>query len=147
MTTTNFKPHPEADERRRSATHLINLLLANKGPETFLCHLHELLGILLWKITEADGKYNTRHKSHAARNCADKTLWRHDHVYTKKKMIDALLRAEPNEVSGILKNVIGCTVTLAEHNDLTKYDDEYDGWERYRKASVSGQNIETGEQF
>lgn len=101
---TIFKSHPRAENRRGSAVTLIKLLLANKTPEVLPEHLRELLDTMLWKITEADGKYKTRHQSHSALQCSDKRLLRHDHVYPKEKMIDALLNAKPEEVDGILPN-------------------------------------------
>jgi hypothetical protein len=137
-----YKPDPKAEERRRSAAALVNVLLANQRnilPE----HIRELLDILLWKITEADGKYKTRYQSNGALTCA-KRLRRHDHVYPRKPMIDKLLSA-PQDVDRILKDAIGCTVTLDEHNSLRKFDEKCYGWGRYRQADVPVVNTETDE--
>jgi hypothetical protein len=131
-----FNIHPKAEDRRRSAALLIKMLLANKSPEVLPEHLRELLDTMLWKISEADGKYKTRHQSHGALECNNKRLLQHDHVYPKKRMIDVLLAAKPEEVDGILANAIGCTVTKDEHLHLSKFDDEHSGWDRYRKAGI-----------
>lgn len=64
------------------------------------------------------------------------TKLRHDHVFPRKKMIDDLLKAEPNELDGILKTAVGCTVTKEESDRLTKFDKECDGWERYTNAGI-----------
>ena len=50
-------------------------------------------------------------------------------------MIAALEKAAPHEVDDILKDAIGCTVTVEEHTRLSKFDEEY-GWERNRKAGI-----------
>jgi hypothetical protein len=143
---TRFNPHPRAEDRKRSAVVLIELLLANKKPEVLPEHVRELLDTLLWKITEADGKYKTRHQSHAALACTDKGQLRHDHVYPRQRMIDALMKAKPEEVPGIVKDAVGCTVTIDEHRLLSTFDGKHEGWERYRKAKVAVTNTETGEQ-
>jgi hypothetical protein len=142
-----FKLDPEAEKRRISATTLIKVLLANRVPEVLPKHYRELLRILLWKITEAESdKYETRFQSHGAQNFREKGKLRHDHVYQCSRMIDKLVQANSEEeVEGILKTAIGCTVTLDEHIRLNKFDDEY-GWPRYRKAGIAVRNIETGEQ-
>ncbi|HWG21741.1 MAG TPA: hypothetical protein VG225_14515 [Terracidiphilus sp.] len=141
-----FKTHPRAEDRKRSATALIELLLANKTPEILSEHLREVLKILLWKITEADGKYDTRYQSNGALECKDQKQLRHDHVYPCKRMIGALIQAKPEEWQEILRDAVGCTVTVDEHRLLSTFDEKYDGWERYRKAKLRVINTETGEQ-
>lgn len=130
------KPQKQAKARRRSAVALIKHVLAMKKPEVLPSHREELLDVLLFKITEADGKYNTRFRSEAALH--RKTKLRHDHVYQRSKMIARLVKAAPRkkEVEEILRNAIGCTVTLQEHRRLAKFDKEYDGWERYLRARI-----------
>jgi hypothetical protein len=139
-----FKPHSQAENRKKSAIILIKVLLKSNAPEVLPAHLRGLLDNMLWKITEADGKYKTRHQSHGALQCSDKKLLRHEHVYPKEQMINALLKATPEEVDGILETAVGCTVTFAEHSRLHKFNDE-DGWMRYRKAEIAVTNTETGE--
>jgi hypothetical protein len=119
------------------------MLLANNSPDVSV-HVEDLIDILLWRITEADGKYNTRHKTTGALACTDKSQLRHEHVYQRSKMITTLVRAEPGEVDTILKDAIGCTVTEDEHALLLEFDGLY-GWERYRQAGIVVMNTETGE--
>jgi hypothetical protein len=143
-----FKPHPKADERRRSAVALIKYLLAENRPEAWPAHIRELLTILLWKITEAEAmnKRGTRLQSQGARGCTEVANLEHDHVYQRAKMIDALERAAPHEVDVILKDAIGCTVTVEEHTRLSKVGKEYDGWDRYRKAGILVFDTQTDKQ-
>ena len=130
-----FQPHPSGDRRRSSATALVKILLSIKSPDVLPEHVRELVDCLLWKITEADGKANTRYKTSGALECSDKRLLRHEHVYQKAKMIDALSKAGPNALDSILQDAIGCSVTADEHERLKMFDGEY-GWERYRKAGL-----------
>jgi hypothetical protein len=138
-----FKPHPKAPDRVRSAQALIKVLLANKAPEIQPEHLRELIDTLLWKITEAHGKYKTRYQSLAAMQGSP--ALRHDHVVTKESLIDALLKGRPDQVDEILGTALGCTVTREEHARLTKFDYVCQGWERYRRARVAVKDTETGE--
>lgn len=140
---TIFKPHEQAGKRRQSIAKLIKLLLANQGPDILEKHIRDLLNTLLWKLTEADGKYKTRYQSSGALKCSDRSQLRHDHVYPRAKMIDALLVAKPEELDGILRCAVGCTVTIDEHLRLSQFDDEHAGWDRYRKARVSVKDTET----
>jgi hypothetical protein len=132
----NFTPHLQAAERKRSAVELTKVLLATKDQETILPqHLRELLGILLWKVTQAESStHKTRFQSRDALKFRNKGNLRHDHVYQSAKMIDALLAA-PERADEILDTAIGCTVTVAEHNRLHEFEEEY-GWGRYRKAGI-----------
>ena len=142
-----FEAHPQSGARRRSAVTLIKYLLADKRPEVLQAHYRELLSSLLWKITEADGhKYKTRFQSQGAMGCTDRAKLRHEHVFQRSRMIEALENASPHEVDDILKNAIGCTVTIEEHALLSKFDDEY-GWARYRKAGITVFDTQTGERL
>jgi hypothetical protein len=137
-----FQPHRLGDRRRSSAAALIKMLLSIESPEILPEHVRELIDCLLWKITEADGKWNTRHKTIGALECIDKKLLRHEHVYQKAKMIEALLKAGPGGVDGVLRDAIGCIVTKDEHDRLERFAGEY-GWERYRKAGLEVQDMIT----
>jgi hypothetical protein len=132
-----FKLHPDAEERRRSAYMLTKMLLGNQS-KVVSAHLDELLGILLWKITEAEAtKYRTRYQSQDALRFRDKGNLRHDHVYQRSKMIEALKDAKSDlEIEEILDLAVGCTVTYDEHMHLNGFDDSY-GWYRYRKAGIT----------
>jgi hypothetical protein len=68
-----------------------------------------LLSSLLWKITEADAhKYKTRFQSQGAMGCTDRAKLRHEHVFQRSRMIEALEMHHHTEVDDILKNAIGC---------------------------------------
>ena len=55
------------------------MLLSNNSPKTSE-HIQDLIDTLLWRITEADGKYNTLYKTSGAIGCSDKSQLRHEHV-------------------------------------------------------------------
>src|SRR5712672_2478450 len=143
---TVFKPHPKYKEHRHSAVTLIKYLLAKNRPDALRGHYQELLDTLLWKITEAEcsNKYKTRFQTQGAVNRKGETNLRHEHVFQRSRMIELLEKAAPHEVDDILKDAIGCTVTVEEHARLSKFDDEY-GWGRYRKARITVIDTQTGE--
>ena len=141
-----FELHRDHEARRRSAVILIKHLLSEKNPEILPAHRRELLKILLFKITEAEcqHKHKTRFQSDQALCCGNSKNLRHDHVYQRVKMAAILENAAQEEIDGILKTAIGCTVTTEENVRLAKFDCEY-GWERYRKAGIKAKNPETNE--
>ena len=59
-----FKAHKHAEARRRSASHLIKLLL-QEDSAILPVHRAEAMSVALWKFTEADGKHNTPYCSRA----------------------------------------------------------------------------------
>ena len=79
---------------------------------------------MIWKITEAHGKYNTQFYSEGA--LQDAGNFRHDHVTTRKNLIDRLMKS-PFDFESILKDAIGCTVTTVEHKNLSDLADEIIG--------------------
>jgi len=103
-----------------------------------------LIDHLLWKITEADGKANTRYKTKGALDCADDKQLRHEHVCQKAKMIDLLLTQGAGGVEKILDDAVGCLVTVDEHLRLNKFVSKY-GWELYRKAGLEVFDMRTME--
>jgi hypothetical protein len=140
-----FKPHPLARARKRSAIALIKLLLAEKKSNVLPIHRQELLGVQLWKLTEAETrKHETRFQSQAASKRRGKVKLRHDHVFQRSKMIDALEVAAERKVDIILNRAIGCTVTADEHKRLSKFDKEHDGWVRYKNAGIRVIDTKTG---
>ena len=142
-----FTPHSLGETRRRSLTALIKLLLASKDhPDILEKHVRDLVNTALWKYTEADGKSNTRYQSSGALQCNDTSQLRHEHVYPRSKLIDALI-ARPADLEKILQNAIGCTVTKDEHRSLTLFDRTQQGWERYRLAKVTVIDRQTGEEL
>ena len=134
--TKVFKPHPQSEARKRSAVTLIKCLLAQKKPEVSSAHCRALLNVLLFKITEADGKYKTRFRAQTALHCSDKTNLPHDHVFQRAKMIAALEKAVPRNADAILKRAFACTVTKKGHTRISKFDKRYDGWARYARPEL-----------
>lgn len=98
-------------------------------------HKKALISRMLWKITEAHGKYNTRYCSEKARK-ANKDDRRHDHVWTRKRMVERILN-NPDVLGNEIEQAIGCTVTKTEHDKLTGFDTSCDGWERYKRAGIA----------
>jgi hypothetical protein len=87
-----------------------------------------------------------RFQSQGAMGCTDTVKLRHEHVFQRSRMIEALENASPHEVDDIPKNAIGCTVTSEEHALLSKFDDEY-GWARNRKAGTTVIDTQTSERL
>jgi hypothetical protein len=110
-----FEPHPQSEARRRSAVTLIKHLLADKSQKCSRPTIANCSAHCFWKITGADGhKYKTRFQSQGAMGCTDTAKLRHEHVFQRSRMIEALENASPHEVDDILKNAIGCTLTIEE---------------------------------
>jgi hypothetical protein len=130
-----YRPHPEAERRIKSATLMIKHILAGRSPDVLDAHIRELLDKMIWKITEADGKNDTRYQSEVALSKPNGIRLQHGHVYQKKNMIDLLLRAKADEIDKILALACGCCVTEQEHVRLSQFNSDY-GWERYRKAGI-----------
>ena len=97
-------------------------------------HKKSLISRMLWKITEANGKYNTRYYSEKALK-ADNSNRRHDHVWTRKGMIERVLE-KPDNLKHEVQRAIGCIVTRSEHETLASFDAQSDGWDRYKKAKI-----------
>ena len=133
-----------AEQITQSAILLTEIILANRKPEILDAHLRRVLGELIWKTTEADGKHNTAYWSEAAIACADRRKLVHEHVITKKDLIDQLLAAEPTEAGLILNQAVACIVTTDEHNNLSKHDKTAKGWRRYDLAEVRVVDRRTG---
>lgn len=131
-----FCPHPQADAKRRAIVHLIETVIAVDGEAPLPYYKRRLLDTLLWKYTEADGKYNTRHRSVAANGRASNAGLRHDDVFTKRELIEQLMSARPAQIPRILESAIGCVVTSDEHTKLSGFDGVHSGWERYRQAKI-----------
>jgi hypothetical protein len=107
-------------------------------------HRRECLKLALWKLTEAEWthKYKTRYRSQAALSAVKKEL-RHDHVFQREKMVEALL-SNPDSVDDILSRAVGCTITKDEHVMLNKFKN-LDGWERYKQAGITVVDMEEQE--
>lgn len=110
---------PDADKIVASARSAIACILG-MGNDVLEEHKKVLISRMLWKITEAHGKYNTRYCSVKALKGSQDDR-RHDHVWTRKQ----------------IHRAIGCTVTKSEHDKLTGFDTLCDGWDRYKRAGIA----------
>lgn len=142
---TIYKRHPDVDERIQSALIAIKAILPLA---LYPAHKRELLSTCLWKLTEAEAynKYGLRYQTPAALE-VPKQEKQHEHVFERKKVIEALI-ANPDRFEEILSNVVACTVTKEEHRRLTKLSylhPELEGWKRYRAAGLSVLDLATGE--
>ena len=116
-------------------------------------HKKELIRVMIWKITEAKGKYNTQFRSCKAIKLIDKNNKNkvnknkyliHEHVYPIKDLICEILE-KPDNYEEILKKAIACVVTKAEHGKLhNKKYEQYTGWERYEKVGIKVFEIKDG---
>ena len=131
-----FQRHPDADERVRSALKVIESLLPL---DIYPTMKRRFLSNCLWQITQAEGKtkYDLRYRSESSLSASRKE-WRHEHVFRRKEMVDALL-ANPAAAEEIAAAAFGCVVTKSEHALLRGIDRthrEVNGWDRYRLAGI-----------
>lgn len=105
----------------------------------------ELLHNVLWLMTVApSGKYTTRFRSEGAVADPHASL-RHEHVFTRQRLVADLLAARPDGVESLLRSrAVGCAVTDAEHKRLTPFDKTHDGWDRYTAAGIVVLDMSTG---
>lgn len=96
-------------------------------------HKRNIISGMLWKITEARGKYSTRYRSRRSMEVGAKL--QHEHVFTRKDLTDRIV-ADPERVREILCDAIGCVVTVDEHGRLSAVDRSLRGWDRYAAADV-----------
>lgn len=94
-------------------------------------HKREMLSDMIWKISEANGRWNTRYFSEGVLKDDDAKL-QHEHVVTRKQIIDQLLE-NPEKYKTILKQVTACVVTTDEHQRLNNSES---GWERYKQSGI-----------
>jgi hypothetical protein len=104
-------------------------------------HKRDIISGMLWKITEARGKYTTRHRSRAAMEFGAKV--QHEHVFTRKDLTDLII-AEPDRAREILRDAIGCVVTVDEHRRLSRVDRAIRGWDRYAAAGIEVVDTDSG---
>ena len=143
------------DRVLRAATATAYFAVSSPDLEEIPAYRREILGNVMWFMTCApSGKYTTRYRT-AAVVAADTPTLRHEHVYTRKTVIEELLglRSEDlDEVSlrsaiqeTLRTKAVGCTVTRDEHLLLTRHDKTQTGWRRYEAAGVTVLDMSTGE--
>jgi hypothetical protein len=101
-------------------------------------HKQELISVCICKITEADGKWNTRYRTPAAVSESSATSLRHEHVFSRRVVVERLLSA-PHHIDALLRRVVGCLVTTKEHALLKVVGHKHpdlDGWRRFQKAEI-----------
>lgn len=129
MNLPKYSPHKDREKRIESAIMAINALLPL---DLYLSHKKELLSTCIWKITEADGKYNLYFWSEGAISAHHKDL-RHEHIFERKELISRLLSGEDAEL--VVQDAIACLVTKDEHIALTA--SKKSGWKRYKDCGIN----------
>jgi len=132
-----------------------NQLMNNSYEKQF----KELITTLLWKHTEAYGKYKgCRCWSHGAleslKKHNDKVVTstsvdpthalRHEHLFPRKQTIELLLELDlinKQSVLEILKLNIGVVVTVSEDSRLSKLGNKNNPWQRYIDANIEWQEV------
>jgi len=132
-------PVPTEAEIIESATRVIEGCLTLDILER---HKRDIISGMLWKITEARGKYKTRYRSIGSKEKGAKL--QHEHVFTRKDITDRII-AEPERTREILRDAIGCVVTVDEHRKLTTIDPSLRGWDRYTAAGVDVEDTDARE--
>ncbi len=135
MTLPRYKGHRERDDRIKSAITAIKAILPL---DLYPAHKRELLGICIWKITEADGKLNTRFRSIGSLEADKHTKLQHEHVLEMKKIVGLLMQGEI-PIEEVVSRAVGCVVTKEEHEKLTQIsrnNTALDGWKRYLEAGI-----------
>lgn len=135
-----YAPDDGVARNKASAFALIRQLLSLQ--DVTEKHWKEQLSVALWKWTEAEGiaphaKYNIRFVSRGVREAAGPARVNHEHVWTRKFLINELLgkpRSE-EELKVLLDDFgVACIVTQEEHALLGRERGE--GWARYRNAGI-----------
>ena len=131
-----MKQKKDPKKEIESAHYLIESILKIDHTNCQLIHLKQLLSVLLWKITEANGKYNLRYVSKGVLVRMQKIKIIHEHVYEREKLINDLISGKKT-IQKILENAVACLVTVEEAELLSKVDKKLDGWERYYAARIT----------
>jgi len=133
---------PNAEAVIGSAKQLARLVLQDAS--LLPRHRNEVLSLVQWFVSEADGKYMTKYRSRrvvelAMHEPASREKINHEHVFTREAMIQRLL-AKPDQSGELLDEVIGCIVTKAEHDRMKG---EGSGWKRYKNAGIEVLDMST----
>jgi len=131
-----WSPRKDSEERLNSALALMDAILRVRE-QMLNTHLRESLSIAIWKYTECNGKYTTRFRSRGAVESPNGKL-NHEHVFTRKSLIDELL-GSPGDFEIIMSKAVACTVLTSEHallRSVEKQNPSLVGWNRYRAAGI-----------
>lgn len=128
-----------------------------KSNNSYEKQFKELITTLLWKHTEAYGKYiGCKYwsegaleslKKHDGKVVTSKAVdptyaLRHEHRFPRKQTIELLLGLEQptlDSVNKLLELNIGVVVTVEEDSRLSKIGVQEDPWQRYRDAGIKWQ--------
>lgn len=149
------------EEEQSSADLILQLLLYRKSlidsksiNNSYEKQFKELITALLWKHTEAHGKYKgckfwsegaiESLKKHNDKVVTSKAVdpthaLRHEHLFPRKQTIELLLAIEKptlEAVNKLLANNIGVVVTVEEDARLSKIGNQSTPWQRYIDAGI-----------
>lgn len=123
-----YREHKDRNKRIQSAIVAIRAILPL---DLYPAHKRELLGVCIWKITEADGKKKVRYWSEGATSSEPSNL-QHEHVHERKELISRLLNNEAVDL--VVKDAVACMVTKEEHYLLGSSNSS--GWQRYKDTGI-----------
>lgn len=154
------------EEEQSSADLILQLLVYRKSliekqfiNNSYEKQFKELITTLLWKHTEAYGKYvGCKYwsygaleslKNHGNKVVTSKTIdpthaLRHEHLFPRKQTIELLLALDTpvlESVNDYLELNIGVVVTVEEDSRLSKTGNQDDPWQRYRDANIMWQEM------
>ena len=160
---TRYDPIEEEESSANLILHLLlyreSLIESGLSNNSYEKQFRELIDVLLWKHTEAYGKYigckywsdgalesleRHNNKVVTSKKVDPTHALRHEHIYPKKETIQRLLnipQPEPNTVNEILKLNIGVIVTVEEDSRLSRKGNLDDPWQRYRDANITWQEM------
>ncbi|ARD43527.1 hypothetical protein [Colwellia sp. PAMC 21821] len=129
-----FISSPKANDKVLSAIEIAKAVI---GIDIMEQHKKKILTEVQWLISEAHGKYTTKYRTAGVLSDSDESV-QHEHVFPRKKLSLRILN-DPINIEKYLKDVVGCVVTVNEHNLLSiaeKSNPELDGWDRYKAAGI-----------
>lgn len=128
-----WQPKVDSLKNLQSAISFAKLIVSNNLATER--HIKKFLDLVVWLVTEKDGKYNQRFISIGVKNkiSVEKPIL--EHVNTRKSVIKMMIE-KPNNIDSILKNIKSCLVTKEEHYILNNIDESVKGWDRYKRAGI-----------
>jgi len=128
---SSWHENPDVAAVKQSALRLARTI-AELDVDVLLTHKRKLLRDVVWIVTEANGKGNTRYVSEAV--YSGQGPIRHEHVLPIKYLVGRMLES-PETISQVLDSAIGWLVTEGEHR-LLPSNSAGEGWDRYRQAGI-----------
>jgi hypothetical protein len=125
---SSWQEKPGVAAVKRSALKLAQAI-AELGDDVDPKHQRKLLRDIVWIVTEANSKYNTRYVLEHVYKAQKPN---HEHVVPIESLVKRMLE-RPDIISQVLDDAIGCLVTKEEHRLLPKKSTG-EGWDRYRQG-------------